>query len=234
MKAIQIVGYKKSGKTSLALELAATLAARGLAVSAAKFTHNPSLDKADTDTARLAAHCRAVAAFTPAECAVFWSGPRFLHDVLPLLDADILVVEGGKELAFLPRVLVLRDPAEAAGLQPGLALAAFGEVGVPGLPHLRDVAAVADLATTRGFLLPGLDCGACGEASCGDLAARIVAGEATPADCQAVRDAMRVTVGGVPLAMNPFVERILSAGIKAMLSQLKGYAPGRVEIGLDA
>jgi len=152
VKAIQIVGYKKSGKTSLALELAATLAARGLAVSAAKFTHNPSLDKADTDTARLAAHCRAVAAFTPAECAVFWSGPRFLHDVLPLLDADILVVEGGKELAFLPRVLVLRDPAEAAGLQPGLALAAFGAVGVPGLPPLRDVAAVAGLARTRGVV----------------------------------------------------------------------------------
>jgi len=234
MKAIQIVGYKKSGKTSLALELAAALKARGLAVSAAKFTHNPSLDKADTDTARLAAHCRAVAAFTPAESAVFWSGPRFLHDVLPLLDADVLVVEGGKELAFLPRVLVLRDPAEAAALQPGLALAAFGEVGAPGLPHLRDVEELAELALARGFLLPGLNCGACGEASCAELAARIVAGDAAPADCQAVREAMRVTVNGVPLAMNPFVERILAAGITAMLGQLKGFAPGRVEIGLDA
>ena len=107
-------------------------------------------------------------------------------------------------------------------------------LGAPGLPHLRDVEAVADLALSRGFLLPGLDCGACGESCCADMAARIVDGKATPADCQAVREAMRVTVGGVPLAMNPFVERILAAGIKAMLAQLKGFAPGRVEIGLDA
>jgi molybdopterin-guanine dinucleotide biosynthesis protein B len=234
MKAIQIVGYKKSGKTTLALELAAALKARGVAVSAAKFTHAASLDKADTDTARLAAHCRAVAAFTPAEAAVFWSGPRFLHDVLPLLDAQVLVVEGGKELACMPRVLVLRDPSEAAELGAGLALAAFGPVTASGLPQITDVAALADLVLARGFMLPRLDCGACGQASCADMAARIVAGQASPGDCQAVREAMQVTINGAPLAMNPFVERILAAGISAMLSQLKGFAPGRITIGMDA
>lgn len=234
MKAIQIVGYKKSGKTSLAVDLAAVLKARGHVVSAAKFTHNPSLDKADTDTGRLAAHCRAVAAFTPSESAVFWSGPRFLHDVVPLLDAEVLVVEGGKELACMPRLLVLRDPAEADELGAGLALATFGPVTAPGLPHLGDVEAVADLVLSRGFLLPKLDCGACGEPDCAAMAARIVANEATPADCQAVRESFRVTVGGAPLAMNPFVERLLAAGIKAMLAQLKGFSPGRVEIGLNA
>jgi molybdopterin-guanine dinucleotide biosynthesis protein B len=234
VKALQIVGYKKSGKTALALELAAALTARGVAVAAAKFTHNPSLDKADTDTGRLAAHCRAVAAFTPAESAVFWSAPRPLHDVLPLLGAEALVVEGGKELACMPRILVLRDPAEAEGLGSGLALGTFGPVTAPGLPRITDVAALADLLLARGFVLPRLDCGACGLASCAEMAARIVAGDAVPGDCQAVREAMRVTVNGAPLAMNPFVERILAAGIKAMLGQLKGYAPGRVAIDLDA
>jgi molybdopterin-guanine dinucleotide biosynthesis protein B len=66
------------------------------------------------------------------------------------------------------------------------------------------------------------------------MAARIVAKEATPADCQAVHESFRVTVGGAPLAMNPFVERLLAAGIKAMLAQLKGFSPGRVEIGFNA
>ncbi len=234
MKAIQIVGYKKSGKTALALALAAALKARGHAVSAVKFTHNPSLDKADTDTGRLGAVCKAVAACTPSESAVFWSNPRSLHEMLPLLDAEVLVVEGGKELACMPRILVLRDPAEAAELGADLAAATFGPVTIPGVWAVSEVEEVADLVLTRGFLLPNLNCGACGEPSCAAMAARIVAGGAVPDDCTSGGGLLRITVNGVPLAANPFVGRIISAGITAMLAQLKGFAPGRIEIGLDA
>ncbi|QLA15643.1 molybdopterin-guanine dinucleotide biosynthesis protein MobB [Desulfolutivibrio sulfoxidireducens] len=234
MKAIQIVGYKKTGKTSLALGLTAALKVRGHAVAAAKFTHNPSLDKVDSDTGRLGAFCGAVAAFTPSESAVFWTKPRSFHEVLPLLDAEVLVVEGGKEMACMPRILTLRDPAEAEELGAGLAVATFGPVTAPGLLALREVEDVADLVLAGGFLLPNLNCGTCGEASCAAMAARIVAGDAVLGDCKATGGALRITINGIPLAAKPFVEDIISASLKAMLAQLKGYAPGRIELTLDA
>jgi molybdopterin-guanine dinucleotide biosynthesis protein B len=33
--------------------------------------------------------------------------------------------------------------------------------------------------------------------------------------------------------MNPFVERVISKSILGMLSELKGYSPGMVEIKID-
>jgi len=41
MIAVNIVGYKKSGKTTLAVALARALGARGLTVAGAKFSHHP-------------------------------------------------------------------------------------------------------------------------------------------------------------------------------------------------
>lgn len=232
MIAVNIVGYKKSGKTTLAVALAEALSARGLRVAGAKFSHHP-LDKAETDTARLAAVCTVVAGLGPDETSLFWTRRRHLTDLLPLLSADVLVVEGGKSLGFLPRILVLREPAEATGLSPELALASFGEVIAPGLPHFTDVAALAELVATRGFTLPGLDCGTCGRPDCHTLAAEIVAGTASPTDCKARGEGLSVTVNGAPLGLNPFVGRVMAGSIRGMLSELKGYAPGEIVIKIS-
>lgn len=231
MRGVQILGFKKSGKTGLCVALLAALKRRGLTLAALKCTHNPGLDKEDTDTDRFLPHCRAVGALAGGESAVFWNGVRGVTDMVSLLDAEVLVVEGGREHAIAPRVLVLRDPAEAAELSdPGLVLAVFGPVAAPGLPHVADVEALAELVLERGFALPGLDCESCGYPGCAALGAAILAGNAAPGDCKALNPAMTVTVDGRPLVLNPFVERILSSGIRGLLTELKGYGPGRVDI----
>ncbi|MBF0482480.1 MAG: molybdopterin-guanine dinucleotide biosynthesis protein MobB [Desulfovibrionaceae bacterium] len=234
MIAVNIVGFKKSGKTSLVLELAQTLTAMGVRVGAAKSTHNPKLDKENTDTDRLLAVTVGVAAVTPGEAAVFWPHKRYLADLLPLLDADVALVEGGKEYGWLPRVLLAGNAAEAEELDPGkLALASFGPYVPPGLARPGTIRELAELIMDKAFALPGLDCGGCGHDDCAGLAARIVAGSATIADCASLAGKCRVAIDGKPLPLNPFVERMLARGVRAMLAELKGYAPGVIEMKME-
>jgi len=234
MKGVQVLGFKKSGKTTLCEALLGVFKALGHAPCALKCTHNPGLDKEDTDTDRFLAHCRTVGAVAGQESALFWNDPRKISDMLAMLDGDVLVMEGGREHAVAPRVLVLHDPDEAHKLSdPGLVLGVYGGVRVPGLPHIASVEALAALVLEKGFVLPGLDCGACGQESCAGLAAEIMAGRATPEDCATRHVAMRITVGGRPLTLNPFVERVLASGIRGLVSELKGFGPGAIEIAID-
>ncbi|UJX41400.1 molybdopterin-guanine dinucleotide biosynthesis protein MobB [Desulfovibrio sp. JY] len=233
-KGVQVLGFKKSGKTALCEALLARFSSLGVVPCALKCTHNPGLDKEDTDTDRFLAHCRTVGAIAARESALFWNDPRKISDMIAMLDGEVLVIEGGREHAVAPRVLVLREPAEAEALSaPGLVLGTYGTVRAPGLPHFESLEAVAEAVLEKGFVLPGLDCGACGREDCGELAADILAGRATPDDCATTRVALSVTVGGRQLTVNPFVERILASGIRGLLSELKGFAPGPIEIHID-
>ncbi|MFQ8734957.1 MAG: (Fe-S)-binding protein [Bilophila wadsworthia] len=150
----------------------------------------------------------------------------------PLLDADILLVEGGKTIGWLPRILCLRTTPElltalpeGCKALPELALA-YGDNKLPGLPSFtaEDLDALVDLVLEKGFLLPALDCGACGEADCTAMTQRIVAGE----DARRLRGRARdvkspSTVS--PWGLNPLRRRCFPAA-SGMLGALKGTVPG--------
>lgn len=233
MRAIAVVGYKKSGKTTLALELAQALRKQGLSVTLVKHSHHGFDEKAETDTARFRESADMVMGFSPGGSFVSWPGERSLAELIPLATTDFLVLEGGKTLGLMPRIIIADDEATAKDLDPELALAAYGDHALDELMATRDVAGLARIVAKAGFLLPGLDCGGCGRENCRGLAVDIVAGEATLADCKALNNSLRITVGGQPLPANPFVERILRSGILAMLSELKGFAPGPVDIHIE-
>ena len=234
MLAVNLVGFKKSGKTTLALDLAAEFTRRGVKAAAAKFTHHPALDRGQTDSDRLFAAYGQCAALAGSETQVMWKSKRYLLDLLPLLDCEVLVVEGGKTLGWLPRVILPRTAEEAAELSPDLALGSFGPLEVPGLARLDSPAAVAEAVLARGFALPGLDCATCGRPDCAGLARDIVAGKATPRDCMARRADIRITANGTEMALSPFVADILAGGILGMLSTLKGFAAGPVRISIES
>ena len=233
MRAIAVVGYKKSGKTTLAMELAEAIRALGFSVTLAKHSHHGFDEKADTDTARFRARADLVLGFSPGGGFVSWPGERPLSALIPLINTDFLVLEGGKTLGLMPRIVIAEDEATVRDLDPDLALAVYGDEALEELMATRDVAGLARIASRAGFLLPGLDCGACGRENCRALAIEIVAGDASVADCKAMNGALRISVGGQPLPLNPFVERILKGGIQGLLSELKGFGPGAVDIHLD-
>lgn len=233
MRAIAVVGFKKSGKTTLAMELAEALKKQGLTVTMVKHSHHGFDEKADTDTARFRTRADMVMGVSPGGSFVSWPAERPLAELLPLVSTDFLVMEGGKTMGLMPRIIIADDEATARELDPELALAAYGDHALDELMATRDVAGLARIASKAGFLLPGLDCGACGRENCRGLAVDIVAGTATVADCKAMNNSIRITVGGQPLPLNPFVERILRSGILGMLSELKGYIPGKVDIRIE-
>ncbi len=230
--AVNLTGFKKSGKTSLALALGEEFARRGVVAAAVKNTHHAGLDKEATDSAQLSRVYAASAAIAGEETSLFWRRRRYIPDLLPLLDADVVIVEGGKSLGWLPRILLLTEAEQASGLDSALALATWGPVQLPGLPALDSVAALADLILARGFALPGLDCGSCGRSNCRELACEIVAGAATSADCKAARSEVEVRINGQILPLNDFLQRFLSGSIRGMLKECKGYAPGAMDIRL--
>lgn len=233
--AMGFVGFHKSGKTSLVTQVAEQLRRRGHRVGIIKSSHHP-FDLGGGDTARLARTGCAVAGVNPEQTMILLPDPLPMLSVWPLLNADVLLVEGGKNLGFLPRIILTRtEPGsvdDPATLDHGVAVAAWGTGGPADLPVCATVEAAAELVLQRGFLLPALDCGACGRENCAGLARDIVAGTAEPGDCRAVSEAFSVRVNGVALGMNPFVARVLASTVRGMLCQLKGYAPGPIDIHL--
>lgn len=233
MKAISIIGYKNTGKTTLAVSLAQELSSRGLRVAAAKFIHH-GFNEPHTDTAKLAEVCTAVIGLSENQSQIVWNQGRYLPDLLPLVSADVLIVEGGKSLGWLPRVLLLRSADEADELGRALALGTFGPVSAPGLHAMAHVSELADLVLAKGFALPGLDCGACGLETCRHMAEGLLTGSTTETQCEAQQGSLRITAGGAALAMNPFVASLVRGAIQGMLGHLKGYAPGvSVRIEMD-
>lgn len=229
VRAMGFVGFHNSGKTTLVVELAKYLGDSGFRVGIIKSSRQ-GFDLGFSDTAKLAATKSPVAGITPDQTMILLPKAMSVGSILPLLDADVLLVEGGKTLTFLPRIVLPKSEQDIAALDCGLA---YGYWGVPQPVELRNLSRLGDLATLvleKGFLLPALDCGACGRDNCGGLARDIVVGMALPEDCQACPAQFRVLINGVPLGMNPFVASIMTSTIKGMLSQLKGYAPGSIEI----
>lgn len=235
MRAVNIVGFKNTGKTTLCAGVIRELSARGVRAGALKFTHQAALDKSGTDTAKLLEVAPVAAAIGESESAVFWREKKSLADMLPLIGQEMLVVEGGKPLTVMPRIVIARSAAEARELgagEGGLALAVYGPQGVDSVPAMTDISELARLVDERSFLLPGLDCGGCGRADCRELAVEIVAGKAQLSDCTAVGGDISITVAGAELPLNPFVGRIFLSGLTAMLGELKGFGPGEIVIRL--
>jgi molybdopterin-guanine dinucleotide biosynthesis protein B len=230
IRAMSFVGFHNSGKTTLIVRLAGHLRKKGLRVGIIKSArHSFELG----DTGKLAATGCSIAGVAPAQTMLLFPRPLSVTSLVPLLDADILLVEGGKSLTFLPRIVLPKTQEEMAALEAGLAYGYWGEDLQGGFARLSDLGALASLVLEKGFLLPALDCGECRQESCAGLARDIVAGKALPEDCRARPAQLQVLVNGVPLGMNPFVSSILTSTIRGMLKPLKGYAPGRIEIRVE-
>ncbi len=232
MKAVLLAGHKKSGKTSLALGLIEYFKSRNLTVSVLKTSHHP-FQVSNRDTDRLSQAATAVAGLAPNATHLIWGHQKSPLDLLPLLQSDILLLEGGKQWRFAPRVILPRNDQEADELSQGLAIAQWGQGGKPGIPQYAEIEPLARRILEQGFLLPGLDCSACGFETCGELAQSIVSGQGNTAACQALAAELQIVVNGQPLALNPFVRKLISGTLSGMLSSLKGYAPGPVTIHLE-
>ena len=159
---IGIVGWKKSGKTTLCVRLIEEFTRRGFRVASVKHAHHAfQIDDGDTDSAR---HRRAGAAQVAIVSAKRWAlvtelrdapEPDFADVIASLEPSDIVIVEGYKSAA-IPKIearrLAAHDRTPLSQTDPDvIAIAADHAVDGTGLPvfALDDVRAIADFIAAQ-------------------------------------------------------------------------------------
>ena len=154
---IGIVGWKNSGKTTLAVRLVEEFSARGFSITTVKHAHhNLRLDDKDTDSARhRRAGARQVAVVSSRRWAILTEKPDepeidFPEIIARLDPCDLIIVEGYKSQP-IPKIEARRLEA-APGFRLAetdahvLAIAADHDISDADVPvfALNDIAAIAD------------------------------------------------------------------------------------------
>ena len=237
MRVIGIIGYKKSGKTTLILKLSDELVKIGYKVAVVKHI-NEDLDLANSDTSKYKEVLTQVAAITPKESVFFLKNKKNLEEIIKYFEADIILIEGFKKEKTFPKIVCLRGESEKAELFDGLQLCTAGFVSKELNPKLcdfnilndGDIKKIAEIAINKSFKLPYLNCGECGYQDCYGLAQEIVKGNKTLDDCSPLEPSTLVKVNGEIISMNPFISKIVKNTIIGLLSSLKGFIKGDIEI----
>jgi molybdopterin-guanine dinucleotide biosynthesis protein B len=166
---LAIVGWKNSGKTTLATRLVAELTRRGFRVACVKHAHHDAdIDHEGTDTFRLrAAGAKEVALVTARRWAIIHElgddpEPALSETLARLSPADIVIMEGYKREP-ISKIEVRRTEAKQTNpMAPDdaniIAIAADHAVDGAGRPtfSLDEIAGIADLVTSRfGLRAPG-------------------------------------------------------------------------------
>ena len=238
MRAVGIVGFKKSGKTSLLVELARELTSRGYRVSSVKHSSG-ALDLPQTDTALHKEFAHQSAAISPEESAIFFNSSMKLEQILDYIKADFVLIEGFKSQKTFPKIVCLRAEDDPEALLDGLEICVVGEISekkginVPVLDAKGDVGAIADLIEQKAFKLPNLDCGACGYKTCYEMALEIIKGNKTMKNCLSLNSEVMLKIDGETMPLKPFVSDIVRNTITGLLSSLKGYREGKIEIDIE-
>jgi molybdopterin-guanine dinucleotide biosynthesis protein B len=176
---VGIAGWKKSGKTTLAVRLVEEFTRRGLKVATVKHAHHEfQIDDGETDSAR---HRRAGASQVAVVSGKRWAlmtelrgapEPNFEEVIAALGPADLIIVEGYKS-APIPKIEARRTESitkRALADEDPLVFAIAADHPVDShLPvfALDDVGAIADLIErTVGPLVPR-----CGREKAGEVSA---------------------------------------------------------------
>ena len=232
MKAVGIVGYKKSGKTSLVVRLSQELSGMGHSVAILKHVSG-DIAFADADTSRFRSYVPFVSAISSRESEIVLKGKRRIEEILKYCDCDIVLVEGFKREKTFPKIVCIRNEGEKSELFDGLELftASFEEnisdFTIVNDDHIKKMAAIV---FERSFKLPCLNCGHCGYESCYELARDIVGGKETIDKCISLNPTISVKIDGTEFPLNPFTSNLFRDIILAMLSSLKGFKKGTIEI----
>jgi molybdopterin-guanine dinucleotide biosynthesis protein B len=210
MKIVAVVGFSEAGKTRLIVGLIRELTKRGLRVAAVKrCSHGFALDTEGKDTADFSrAGAGGVAMVSPEGWAALGGAapveaPALAVRLFP--EADVVLIEGGKGAAGVPKIEVLRSGvSEALTCRPEELLAVVSDrplpVGVP-VPVFgpEETARLSDLILSVE------------EASMADIT---------------------LEVDGREVNMNPFVRTFIERTVLGMVTSLSGIDPEPKKISL--
>jgi molybdopterin-guanine dinucleotide biosynthesis protein B len=195
--------------------------------------HAGEIDLPDSDTAKYREQVPIVSAVAPTESEIIIKGERTLGEMLKYFESDIVLIEGFKREKTFPKIVCLRDENEKKELFDGLELftASFhkdiSDFDILNDDHVMKMAAVA---FERGFKLPELDCAHCGYETCYELAREIVQGHESTEQCVSLTPPISVKIDGDSFPLNHYTSNLFKNTIMAMVSSLKGYKKGTIQI----
>ena len=96
MRAVGIVGFKKSGKTTLALKIAKQLISQGYQVAAIKHV-SENIEQADTDSEKYKKYLSQVIVISPGESILFLKDTKNVDNIINFIEADFVLIEGFKK-----------------------------------------------------------------------------------------------------------------------------------------
>jgi len=210
MKIVAVVGFSESGKTGLIVRLIAEFKRRGLRTYAVKrCAHGFSLDTEGKDTSDFSrAGAGGVAMISPDGWAALGpasaaGAPALAARLFP--DADIVLIEGGKDIRGVPKIEVVRAGSSAALIsRPEELIAVVSDKPRPeGIPvpiaRPEEASRIADLILS--------------------------AEEANMADIELIVDGQEVN-------LNPFVRTFIERTVLGMVTSLSGIDPDPKKISL--
>lgn len=235
MKVVGIIGYKKSGKTTLGNRLSQVLMKRGLKVAVFKNAAHHDVST-ETDTGKYREHCHFVAALSSGGVSMFLRGARSLEEILAFAESDIVLVEGFKRERTFPKIVCLRAREEQEELFDGLQLftaslrKGISDFEIGSDAHIEEM---ADRVLEKAFKLPALDCGRCGHETCYELAREIMRGRKAPADCVFQDPSVRLQIDGESVPPDTHPPALLAKAILPLFPSLKHRKKATITIRIS-
>lgn len=247
MKAIGIIGYHHTGKTTLATGLISALVGQGFLVASIKNIHSEKYH-ADKEGSNSWKHAQAGANQVFArglhDASLIFSQAPDLKQMLGFLRSDWLIIEGLKDAA-VPKILCADSLEQADELLDDTVIALSGRISADhsnyrGLPVFNpqiDLAELLGLVQQKTFdILPQSEpdcCSACGK-TCYQMAGDIVQGRGSRSDCVLDgQNTLTLTQNGEEVIIVPFVQYLLRDIILAFVANLKGIdSSGDININI--
>lgn len=228
MKTIGVVGFKKSGKTTLTKAIARLLMDKGHSVAVIKHSSKP-VDHGNTDTGQFTKEVSQVALITPENTEIILQGDQNLSEIMSYIVADYLLVEGFKNIKYFPKILCLRKEDNRKMLDDGLVLFTVSmETSLKEqkkvdylITEKKDLDEIVNQVENRAFMLANMNCGKCGYGNCYNLAQAIVKGLENQKKCVYFQNSISISINKKRVYLNPFMSKLYQNMIYGMLSPLK-------------
>jgi molybdopterin-guanine dinucleotide biosynthesis adapter protein len=247
MKALGIIGYHHTGKTTLAVALIRHLTNKGYKVASIKDIHNEAY-RADKEGSNSWKHAEAgagqVFARGQKDAALILNPAPDLPQIISLLRADWLIIEGMKHAA-VPKIICAETTDQIDELWDETVIAISGPIA-ENIKSYKDLPVVCLERQSEGLfalveqkvfdILPQSEpdcCSACSK-TCSQMAADIVQGRAQRTDCiQDTANSLTLKIGSDTIQIVPFVQNILRDNILAFVQNLKDIpALGDININI--
>jgi len=207
MKAVGIVGNKKSGKTSLTLKIAEKLSKK---YKVGVIKHAERFDEKESDTKKFSE--KYITGYvSEKKSGIIFPEKKSLEEIISYLNVDILLIEGFKNNRSFPKIV-------CGDYKDDLAIASDKDT----------LDKITEKIEKYGFKLPNLDCGRCGY-TCEKTASMIIKGKASIEQCQQLNET-EIRINGRKINLNRFVSELVKNVVIAIANSLRETEKGIIEI----